>query len=82
MSIMMVGAFVTRSAGCIINDFWDQDFDRQVREEFQCGEDVDCVIVGGAYQAEADCQRRSEQPAGVDLLCSEWEYRSTTVDPA
>lgn len=30
MSLMMVGAFVTRSAGCIINDFWDQDFDRQV----------------------------------------------------
>ena len=30
MSVMMAGAFVTRSAGCIINDFWDQDFDRQV----------------------------------------------------
>lgn len=30
MSVMMVGAFATRSAGCIINDFWDQDFDRQV----------------------------------------------------
>ena len=30
MSIMMAGAFVTRSAGCIINDFWDQEFDRQV----------------------------------------------------
>ena len=33
MSIMVVGAFATRSAGCIINDFWDQDFDRQVSDE-------------------------------------------------
>ena len=55
MSIMVVGAFATRSAGCIINDFWDQDFDRQVGEEPKQGEDVNCVIVGGAYQAEADC---------------------------
>ena len=33
MSIMVIGAFATRSAGCIINDFWDQDFDRQVSDE-------------------------------------------------
>ena len=30
MGVMVVGTFTTRSAGCIINDFWDQDFDRQV----------------------------------------------------
>lgn len=30
MSIMVVIAFTTRSAGCIINDFWDRDFDKQV----------------------------------------------------
>ena len=30
MGVMVIGAFVTRSAGCIINDFWDQNFDRQV----------------------------------------------------
>lgn len=30
MCVMGTGAFVTRSAGCIINDYWDQDFDKQV----------------------------------------------------
>jgi len=30
MCVMGTGAFVTRSAGCIINDYWDQDFDRRV----------------------------------------------------
>jgi len=30
MCVMGAGAFVTRSAGCIINDYWDQNFDRQV----------------------------------------------------
>lgn len=30
MSGMVLGAFVSRSAGCIINDIWDQEFDRKV----------------------------------------------------
>ncbi|XP_065889510.1 4-hydroxybenzoate polyprenyltransferase, mitochondrial-like isoform X2 [Dysidea avara] len=30
MCVMGTGAFVTRSAGCIINDYWDQNFDKQV----------------------------------------------------
>ena len=30
MTIMAVGAFVMRGAGCTINDMWDRNFDRQV----------------------------------------------------
>lgn len=28
--VFVLGAFVMRSAGCIINDLWDRDFDREV----------------------------------------------------
>ena len=30
MGLFMLGAIVTRAAGCIINDMWDRDLDRQV----------------------------------------------------
>ncbi|GMR40584.1 hypothetical protein PMAYCL1PPCAC_10779, partial [Pristionchus mayeri] len=30
LALFGVGAFTMRSAGCIINDLWDRDFDRQV----------------------------------------------------
>jgi 4-hydroxybenzoate polyprenyltransferase len=27
MSKFLVGAFIMRSVGCVINDLWDRDFD-------------------------------------------------------
>ncbi|KAG7355245.1 UbiA prenyltransferase family-domain containing protein [Nitzschia inconspicua] len=31
LSLFTVGAFVMRGAGCTMNDFWDQEFDKKVR---------------------------------------------------
>lgn len=30
LALFGAGAFLMRGAGCIINDMWDRDFDRQV----------------------------------------------------
>ena len=30
MGLFMLGAIITRAAGCVINDMWDRDLDRQV----------------------------------------------------
>lgn len=30
LSLFGVGAFLMRGAGCVINDFWDKDFDKKV----------------------------------------------------
>ena len=31
MALFAVGAFTMRSSACVINDLWDRDIDRQVR---------------------------------------------------
>ena len=30
VALFLVGAFVMRGAGCVVNDMWDRDLDRQV----------------------------------------------------
>ena len=48
MGVMVTGAFVTRSAGCIINDYWDQEFDRQVKRSVKVQMFL-VLLTGGAY---------------------------------
>ena len=55
MSIMLAVAFITRSAGNIINDFLDQDLDRQVGELVSLGIATFSDVIGRTYQDEANC---------------------------
>ena len=32
LGLFLAGSFVMRGAGCTINDLWDKDYDRKVRE--------------------------------------------------
>lgn len=38
LALFGVGAFTMRSAGCVINDLWDRDYDSQVNDKFSFSE--------------------------------------------